>query len=361
MKTAWKAGSDLLDGHVVEPVGDALTDLVHSEPDHAFHIERVRVQHTPRGGDDLLLGVVPKGVAVVRIDLAEVDVEPHQVTALARDEQDVALVGGLDGGFEADVGKVGDGQHVDDAPGVVREVAARDGADRIPHAAARTVASDDVPGADDALRALADIAQRDHHRVLAVGLDFQGDEFQAVVGLEPGRRIAHVVEQVLLQPSLVDDEMREFRQAVLGVLNPSGAFDARAILLRRPPEHRLVHPMSLANDLLPQPESFQHLDGAAGDAVRVPDLERAVATLDQSRADVGEIRQLRCEQSAGRPAADDENVDCIGQLFLDDVGIARCVAIQVELHAVSFMRMLIISTLMISVEVHFRMLIGINP
>ena len=94
--------------------------------------------------------IVHGTLRVVRVDLAEVDVEPHHVAALARDEQDVALVRGLDRGLEPDVREVGDGQHVHDAPGVVGEVAARHGADRIAHPAARAVAADDVLGADRA-------------------------------------------------------------------------------------------------------------------------------------------------------------------------------------------------------------------
>ena len=106
------------------------------------------LKHALRGLDDLLLRDVPEGVAVGRVDLAEIDVEPHQVAALARDEQDVALVGRLDRRLQPDIREVGDGEHVDDAPGVVGEVAMRHGADRVPHAAARAVASDDVFRAD---------------------------------------------------------------------------------------------------------------------------------------------------------------------------------------------------------------------
>ena len=61
------------------------------------------------------------------------------------------------------------------------------------------------------------------------GSTFRVDELQAVVGLEPRRRLAHVVEQVLLQAGLVDDEVRELRQAVLGVLDAAGAHDPRAV------------------------------------------------------------------------------------------------------------------------------------
>ena len=55
-------------------VHDALADLVHGEPHHALHVERVRAQHALRGRDDRLLRVlVAEGFAVVRVDLAEVN------------------------------------------------------------------------------------------------------------------------------------------------------------------------------------------------------------------------------------------------------------------------------------------------
>ena len=83
---------------------------------------------------------------------------------------------------------------------------------------------------------------------------------------------------------------------------------------------------------MPQAEGLEHLDRAAGDAVGLADLERAFAALDQARADAGEVRQLRGQQGPRRPAADDQNVDGVGQLLLANVGVAGCVAVQIELH-----------------------------
>ena len=75
--------------------------------------------------------------------LVHLDVEAHQVAALARNHQQVA-VGGLHGRLEADVGEVGDGQHVHHAPGLVGRVAHQLPADGLAHRAARAVAADDV-------------------------------------------------------------------------------------------------------------------------------------------------------------------------------------------------------------------------
>ena len=106
---ARQAGVGLVRGDIVEAVGDALADLVHREPRHAFHVERIGAQHTLRGPDDHLLRVFTEGFALIRVDLAEVDVEANHVAAFARDEEDVALVRRLNRGLESDVRKIGDG------------------------------------------------------------------------------------------------------------------------------------------------------------------------------------------------------------------------------------------------------------
>ena len=143
---ARRAQAGLVRGDIVETVGDALADLVHREPRDVSHIERVGAQHPLSGRDDHLLRVLAEGLALVRVDLTQVDVEPNHVAAFARDEQDVSLVGRLNRGLEPDVGKVGDGQHVHDTPGMVREVAARHCPDRIAHPAACPVPADDILG-----------------------------------------------------------------------------------------------------------------------------------------------------------------------------------------------------------------------
>ena len=91
-----------------------------------------------------------------------------------------------------------------------------------------------------------------------------------------------------------------------------------------------------------QAEGVEHLDCAAGDPVRLTDLQRTLATLDDARRDAGEGRELRGQQHPGRAGADDENVYGVGQgrrarlgawggrLY---VGITRRVAVEVELHS----------------------------
>src|SRR5258708_34509226 len=135
-----------------------------------------------------------------------------------------------------------------------------------------------------------------------------------MVGFESRRRIAHVVEQVLLHAGLVHDQVRELRQAVFGILDATGALDPRAIRLRRTPEDSLVYPVGLAEELPTQTEGIEHFDRAAGDAVGLTDPERAVETLGEPRAYASGSRQLGRQQAPSRTAANDEAIDAIGAL-----------------------------------------------
>ena len=112
--------------------------------------------------DDLLDRRPAHGAAVVLLDLAEVDVHAEQVAALARDEQDVAAVVRLDRALGAEVGEVGVGQDVHDAPRVHRllpdELAAD--ASRTPLRAPSPPS--DILGAHGALLAVAGAAVPAH-------------------------------------------------------------------------------------------------------------------------------------------------------------------------------------------------------
>jgi hypothetical protein len=102
------------------------------------------VQHAPGDRDDLVGLHGAHGGPVVGVDLAEVDVQTHEVATLAGDDEDVAAAAGLDRRLEADVGEVGHGEDVHHAPGMVGGVAVELAPDRLPHGAARAVAADHV-------------------------------------------------------------------------------------------------------------------------------------------------------------------------------------------------------------------------
>ena len=112
---------------------------------------------------------------------------------------------------------------------------------------------------------------------------------------------------------MIDDHVRKFGQAVSGILHAPGSDDLRSIFGRRTPEDRLVHPVGFADEFPAQAEGIEHLDRAAGDPVRLTDLQRTLATIDDACRDAGEGRELRCQQHPGRAGADDENVGGVGQ------------------------------------------------
>ena len=101
-------------------------------------------------------------------ELVELDIDTDQVAALARNDEDAAFVGRLDQRLEADIGEVGDGEHVHHAPGLIGRVAAKRPTDRLAHGAARAVAADDIAGPDRfdlALMPGIEALEPDGHRV----------------------------------------------------------------------------------------------------------------------------------------------------------------------------------------------------
>ena len=96
MNTRGVRAPSLVRRDVVEPVGEAVADLVDAVPRDVAARRACRVQDLVRLRDDLLDRGLAHGAVVVCGDLTEVDVHAEQVAALARDEQDVAAVVGLD-------------------------------------------------------------------------------------------------------------------------------------------------------------------------------------------------------------------------------------------------------------------------
>ena len=227
------------------------------------------------------------------------DVEAHEPAALARDDEDVAVRGG-DRALDAHVGEVGDGEHVHHAPRLVGRVAGELAPDRRADRAARPVAADDV------LRPHGLTFELDRDAVL---VDLEPGRSRSVDGLEAARR--HDLEQEPQHPRLVDDHVRELRQALLGVLDPAGAHDPRRVVRVGVPEGHLVDPVGRFEQPPGEPEGLEHLDGAAGDAVGLADLERPVATIDHRGLDLRELGELRGEHQSGGPAPHDQDVDVV--------------------------------------------------
>ena len=145
---AGQARCDLFRRHVVELVGQPLADLVDRPPGDLLYLKRIGVENPPRLRDQVVRRDVAVGDPLAGVEIGEFDIEPDEITALARDDDDAAVAGRLDQRLEANVGEVGDGKHVHDAPGMVGGIAAQLAPDRLAHHAARAVTAHDVAGPD---------------------------------------------------------------------------------------------------------------------------------------------------------------------------------------------------------------------
>lgn len=95
-----------------------------------------------------------------------------------------------------------------------------------------------------------------------------------------------------MDPRLAQDDVRHLREVVLHILNAVGPRDA---LARRswPPEDGFVNPIGFSGHFFRKPERLEHFHGAAGDPVRLTDLQRSGFTLDDAGSDVRKCRHLR--------------------------------------------------------------------
>ena len=120
------AGGDAIGrivGNVVEPVAQALPDLVDRPPGDLFHVQPVGVEDATGGGDKVLGSDVEARGALVLGELVEFDIDTEHVAALARNDEGAAVVSRLDRRLEADIGKVGDGQDIHHTPCLVGGIA----------------------------------------------------------------------------------------------------------------------------------------------------------------------------------------------------------------------------------------------
>ena len=116
-------------------------------PRHLLHLQRVGMQDAPRRGDQLLDRDAAAGDPLVVAQLVHLDVQAHQVAALARDHEQVALAADWTAALQRMSGKVGHGQHSPSRPRPGwpsrRASCAADG---VAHRAAGAVAADHVAG-----------------------------------------------------------------------------------------------------------------------------------------------------------------------------------------------------------------------
>ncbi len=169
------------------------------------------------------------------------------------------------------------------------------------------------------------------------------EELAPIVRLEARRRFTHEIEIEVVHAGLVQNHVRHFGEAVLHVLDAAAADDLGAVRLVRLPERRLVDEIGLPQDAVGDAEGLEHLHRTAGDAVGLTKLDRSGLLVDDRNRDVGKGGELRRQRQAGRPAADDQDVDGPGQGVhaarpgkrRGDVRVAGSETIEKELHGAS--------------------------
>src|SRR5699024_5007079 len=210
------------------------------------------------------------------------------------------------------------------------------------------VAADDIAGPDRAFLtgALAGgVANGDGDRMISRrtlgAVDGEVDELDAVVGSDPTRRLDGELGEVVEHAGLVDDEVRELADPVLVVLGPTGADDVLGIVRVRIPKRHLRDVVALAHDLFGEAERLKSLDGTSLDAIGLTDDQTGVALLDHPSVYVRVLRELGGRDHSGRSAADDEDVDLIGQVLvaidavpggLLDPRVSGHIAVLMEMH-----------------------------
>ena len=108
--------------HVVELVAEPLADLIDRPPRHFLHVQRIWAHDALRGRDQPIDRDVAGGDAFVGSEVLHLDIDAHEIAALPGDDDDVALVGGLDERLHANVGEIGHSQDIHHAPGLIGRI-----------------------------------------------------------------------------------------------------------------------------------------------------------------------------------------------------------------------------------------------
>ena len=72
---------------IIKTVAQALADLVDRPPNDLFHVQLIRGHDPPCCCDQLILGDILMRYPLVRVQFVQFDIKPHQIPALAGDNQ----------------------------------------------------------------------------------------------------------------------------------------------------------------------------------------------------------------------------------------------------------------------------------
>ena len=121
---------------VVELVAKPLANLVDRVPRDLLHLQRVGMQYPLRRGDEMVSRDVQARNPLVLVQLVELDVQADEVAAFPGNDQEAAFIGRLDRRLYANVGEVGEGEHIHHAPGLVGRISVQLPPERLTHGAA---------------------------------------------------------------------------------------------------------------------------------------------------------------------------------------------------------------------------------
>src|SRR5947209_20613940 len=99
--------------YVVEPIAQALPDLVDRPPSDLLHVKAVGVENATGGGDKAPRGDVEAHGALVLRELVELDIDTEHVSALTRSDAGAGAVSALARCLEP---RLGEGSNGDDVP-----------------------------------------------------------------------------------------------------------------------------------------------------------------------------------------------------------------------------------------------------
>ena len=227
------------------------------------------------GGDKALRGDVEASGALVLGELIELDIDAEQISALARNDEGAAVVSRLDRCLEADIGEVGNGEDVHYTPCLVGGIATQRKLEGPAHDAVRAIAADHKAGADRfhlALMPGIEAFETDGDgRIRGVRRDGKVEQAPRVIRREASWGVVHDIKVEVVHTRLVQDDVGEFREPVLDVLNAVAPDQGSATGLVGFPEDKLVDPIGLLHDTIGKAKSLEHLHCAAGDAIRLTD------------------------------------------------------------------------------------------
>ena len=169
------------------------------------------------------------------------------------------------------------------------------------------------------------------------------EQLARIVRLQTALRLAHNVQVEVMHPRLVQYDVWKLGEPILRILHASVANDVFGRLLIGLPEGYLVDPAGLLQHALAESEGFEHLHRPAGNAVGLPELQRAILLVHDAGADIGKGRQLRRQRQARRAAAHDQHVHLrrkcvrarVSRYLSGRLGMLRVPwleAVQMELH-----------------------------